>query len=221
MSKNRNKIFSTILFFLIAATVTVVLAKIPTAFKKAPLENPFISASDYSVAVPPAESLSGQITKLTGNVSWKSRTATSESRLTEKTSLVQGSSIHTKDSGLLTVQLSNIATISALPKTNLSFIQTLPQNLVIGQDSGDALYTKSGKSPLSVRSNEILINLNSGKMEVTVSRDSNRIYVDVISGNAQIAYNDRDTISNVVPVEEGYEFIFDEDSRTGRIVPHL
>lgn len=220
MLRNRKEIFIGALLIIITAIFTIILAKIPTAFKKSTLENPLISSSDYSINTPPSESLKGIITQLSGEVSWTSRSATEESTLLKNTEIVQGDMIHTAESGNLTVTFQNVATISALPKTHLGFTQTLPQNLVIQQDSGDVVYSRVSKTPISVRCNEILINLNSGKMEITVNSTYNRIYVDVLQGDGTVAFNDRNIVSQVIQVQNGHELIFDEDTRSADVIPY-
>ncbi|MDO8583236.1 MAG: hypothetical protein Q7R51_01790, partial [bacterium] len=133
----------------------------------------------------------------------------------------QGEAIETKDDGKITVRFPDAYTIDIFPKSKLDFIQTLPSNFVISQEQGISEYTKTGATPLSIRSFHLLIQLNSGYIAITTDKDEKTVSVNVSSGSATLAYNDLQYISNVITIKAGKTFTFDDNTRTARITSNL
>jgi hypothetical protein len=177
------------------------------------------SPSLFSIDNAPATSLRGQILTNSGDVKWQSRTATAPATLKIPISIQQGERLVTGDTGHIKVQFDNIVTLTIFPKSDLSFTQTLPANIVISQDQGQAEYSHLGRStPLSIRSLGLLININTpGDLVVSVSNDGSEVSVRVVAGEARTAYNDSQNISQLVTVSSGQQFTFNDGTREGTL----
>lgn len=212
-------IFIPIALVVAAATVigyrTYQAAQVPPAKKTLP------PTSHFSLAKAPSDSITGIITNLTGKVSWESRTATQSAEITTPYPMIeQGELLTTDKKGKTTVSFPSIGSVTMFPQTTVSFIQTLPLNFVVEQPEGEAAYTKTGVVPISVRSMHLLINQNSGTMDISADKDLERIRISIAEGTATVAYNDLDLVSHVETVEQGTVYVFDDDTRTSIVLPY-
>lgn len=165
---------------------------------------------------PPTESRIGQIETYSGEVKWQSRTATEESQLSQSEEIKQGEKITTGVDGKTTITFDDI-TLTISPKTALSFNQTLPNNFVLTQPSGTIRYQNDSDIPISVRSLHLLTKLGKGNYTIEISDVTGYITVTAETGTAQIGFNDSDTISNVINLDDGQSYVFDNDELTGRL----
>jgi hypothetical protein len=102
--------------------------------------------------------------------------------------------------------------------SHLSIVQTLPSNSTLIQDSGTIFYKKIDSTlPLGVRVLHLLIQQQSGEMEVSVDDQTPIITIKVSSGAITLAFNDTKNISNVVSIDEGNTYTFDDEKREGEI----
>lgn len=215
---------NTLLFvsiFLIVTVATIISFGIYQTNQTPPAKKTLLPASHFSLAKAPSDSLPGTIINLTGKVSWESRTATQAAQITTTyPTIEQGELLTTDKNGETTVNFPTIGSVLIYPKTTLSFIQTLPLNFVVEQPKGEALYTKTGTVPISVRSMHLLINQDSGIMDVFVDKDLERIKISVEKGTATVAYNDPDLVSHVETIEQDTVYVFDDDTRTSIELPY-
>lgn len=178
---------------------------------------PFIKRGSFSLEKAPMESLSGKIATMSGSVKWQSRTSPSPVPINSLRKLMQGEELETKKNGKATVEFDKVGMIKITPDTQLNFVQTLPANFVVEQKKGTAEYIKRGDIPVSITSLDLLINLNSGRSIISVDEGNSQIIISVESGSATVAFNDRDNLTNILTVDEGREYIFNNDSRIGGI----
>ena len=169
----------------------------------------------FSLDTPPSQSLQGAITFLSGEVEWQSRTATEPAKITKPRQVRQGEEIKTLDTGQTTIVFSDIADITVYPKTDINIIQTLPSNILIGQNNGAADYKKLDGNPLTIRSQNLLIKINQGEIMISVDENKPYITVNVITGSVSVAYNDINFITKLIAVSSGENILFRTD--TGRI----
>jgi len=169
----------------------------------------------FSLDTPPSQSLQGAITALSGEVVWQSRTATEPAKITKLRQVRQGEEIKTLDTGQTTIVFSDIADITVYPKTDINIIQTLPSNILIGQNNGAADYKKLDGNPLTIRSQNLLIKINQGEIMISVDENKPYITVNVITGSVSVAYNDINFITKLIAVSSGENILFRTD--TGRI----
>lgn len=178
--------------------------------------NPAIK-SKFSIDNPPSDSLKGKISSLSGTVSFQPRSKDYATLINAPVEILQGEDLNTGGNGSATVIFDRIGEISLLENTQISFIQTLPQNFVISQKQGTATFQKTGNIPFSVRGLDLLINLESGKVSVNVDSDNSIITVDVLEGSVSAAFNDTDNLSNVITIESPRRYIFNNNTKKGRI----
>lgn len=172
----------------------------------------------FSVEKAPSESLKAQIISITGDVLWESRVATQASKLTDAIFLQQGESVETSENGSMTVVMQNAFELTVSKNTKLSFIQTLPENIVFGQSKGKVTYAKINEDPLSVRSLHLLVVSESGTMTVLVNEEDGIVSVSVSAGTAGVAFNDLENIATKVTLEKGQEYLFNDETRVGEIL---
>lgn len=173
-----------------------------------------LAKSSFSLNVAPPKTLKGQLVSLFGNVGWQSRTATDTAKITKPRQIQQGEKIVTEENSSANVLFPDAFSISFYPKTDIDFIQTLPQNIVLGQNSGAATYADLNSTPLSVRTNTLLINIKDGEVVVSDSELFPFVMVSVKSGSITAAYNSKDFVAQVVNVDAGNQLIFDTDTKT-------
>lgn len=171
-------------------------------------------APTFSIDSPPSESLKGEITSQSGNLLWESRTATVPGELKNTRQIQQGEKLITLEKSTATVNFANIGSIIFSEKSDVSFIQTLPINLVVQQNRGTVEYTVNGNTPLSVRIRSALVTTVSGTIKITMTDGESTILISTPSGAAQIGYNDKDYISRVFTLREGQVYEYNSDERT-------
>lgn len=204
------------LFFVIGFATILVSKKYAVAHPA--VTSPLATTTLFSLDIPPSKSQSGEIVSLSGEVEWQSRSATEPAKLTQKQKVLQGEEFWTKESGNLHISFQNILELNVLPNTYVSVIQTLPTNIVLKQEGGEVVYKNSGASPLGIRARHLLIQQESGILNIKMNNTTPTIRVSVQKGSAKIAFNNADFETNVVTLEEGDTYIFNDETRTGRII---
>jgi hypothetical protein len=173
-------------------------------------------STPFSVSTPPTKSKKGQIVHISGDVFWESRTATEPARITSARQLQQGESLYTGPTGLAGISLDESFLFDLAADTKLSLLQTLPEQIVLGQDGGSVTYKNSSDSLLSVRVLPLLVVMKEAEMMVAV--DDGTIAVTVQSGSVQIAFNDLENIVTKVELMKGQKYLFDDETRVGEIL---
>lgn len=152
-----------IIFFLLGA-----IAAMGIFFGK---NEPKFEPTKFSLENAPSESIKGQITNMDGEIWWQGRTATEPAQLKEAIEIQQGEILIASDAGNLTVEFAPAATISLFPETQIEIVQTLPLNLVFNQSQGVGQYQSSGINPVTVRSLNLIINLEDGLLVVDTDEE--------------------------------------------------
>jgi hypothetical protein len=212
-----KNIFIFIAYFVLGIFLIFSLRKISQTINFHELKSPLPQFS-FSLDAPPSESLRGVITSLSGEVGWQSRTATEPAKIFQPVQIQQGEEIKTSETGRVTISFPNVADITISPKTEINIIQTLPTDILIGQNTGTATYQKLGSNPLSIRSQNLLIKINQGEITVSVNENIPHITVDVISGFVTVGYNDINFITKVIEVSSGESLLFRTDTKKANIL---
>jgi len=173
--------------------------------------------SFFSLEKAPTDSLSGEVASISGKVAWQSRIAPVAILINLPTRLSQGEEVDTYNDGNALIGFAKVGTITEASNTQISFIQTLPQNFVVLQKQGVADYLKSGANPLSIVALDLLINIDSGECSIFVDKDNALVTVSVKTGSASAAFNDSDNNTNVVSLTAGQKYVFDDNAITGKI----
>lgn len=215
--KYNIKIVKRVFLFFLSFVVGVIIM-LAYGFTKLPQKNLQTKSvlsvtTKFSFQNAPMNTLIGNISSMSGTVEWESRTATQPAILNAPRQIQQGEEIITQDSGRAVVRFVDVFSAAISSKTDLNFIQTLPADIVINQTRGTAEYTKTGNIPLSIRSFDLLININNGDTTITSDTKKRVITVSINSGSITVAYNDLQNISKVITVTEGKQFVFNNNAR--------
>lgn len=172
----------------------------------------------FSIQEPPSNALQGTMRDMDGDVLLQSRTATEPALLTSPVPVRQGELIRTAENGSVTVLFPGACSIDIGTDAIVDIIQTLPGHIVFRQDQGTVLYNAAPDCPLSVRTRRLLTVIREGTIAVNLSADSDLVSIRVRKGVAEVAYNDVNNVSTVIPVREGERFLFDNGERQGEVV---
>lgn len=167
--------------------------------------------NDFSIELPPTDSIKGNIISSSGEIYWISRIATDEAKLTTKT-LQQGESIRTAKDGSLTIEFPTQAQIQVNNETQIDFAQTLPVSFLINIASGSANVKKLEK-PVSIRAMHLLIRQNSGELEIGVDSENALINLNIKSGSITTSYNDLNLVTHTNDFNVG-KVIFNNATRS-------
>jgi len=171
----------------------------------------------FSLENAPSESLSGSIATMSGKVNWQSRTATKFALVKLNQKIQQGEELNTGNNGKVGVKIQNNALVLLQPNTHISIIQLLPINFVFAQDKGEAEYANTIQTPISVRSLDLLSVITKGKAIITVDQKKQIVTVAVVQGSVKEAYQDLQQTNNVMNLNQGQTFVFDETNKIGTI----
>lgn len=214
------KYFSIIVFVVILAFIASYIVLKNTNKKSTPtpvvMITPMATASgpNFSLENAPSESLRGQITAMTGNIDWQGRIATEAARITSPISVQQGENLITEAGASMSLSFPNVCDVNISQKTEVDVIQTLPADLVFSQNSGSAEYVKTGDSPVSVRTLNLLTEVGEDSI-ITINPKKPIISLSVKSGSATVAYNDLKYNSHEVTIIAGHTYTFNSGTRRG------
>lgn len=196
----------------------ILYKKYTVATKIAAVQSPLAKTKVFSLDTPPAQSLRGTILAMQGVLEWQSRSATEPAKLISNGQVLQGEEYWTKENSSLHILFINAVDISIRAKTHVNFIQTLPTNFAISQDSGEVVYKKLGTVPVSMRALRLLVTQTSGTVDISIDDEQPIVLLRVLMGSVTLAFNDSDNVSNVITVDEGSTYRFNTEERTGRIL---
>ncbi len=174
--------------------------------------------SSFSLEKAPSESLKAQISAISGKILYQSRVATEPVEVKSLDVIQQGEKIVTDQTGEVKARIPGQLSVSLSPKSDLEFTQTLPQNIVLSQDKGQVEYLRTGQDPVSIRSNDLLVEMDGSDLIISINDGQSRISVESLKGNTKIGYNDANEVSTVKNLSEGDTLIFNEDTKTARII---
>jgi hypothetical protein len=171
----------------------------------------------FSLEKAPSESLQGSIATVSGSVIWLSRTAAKPVKLTSLRSIQQGEELSTGSNGQAVIKIQNDTSLLLLQNTHVSIIQLLPENFVFVQDKGSVRYENTIQVPVSVKSFGLITLITKGIVTVTVDPKNQKVTVAVVKGIIKEAYEDAQNTSNVLTVNAGQTFVYDETNKIGSI----
>jgi hypothetical protein len=188
--------------------------KLESAVKLTPQPSQVFS---FDPEKPPKDSLVGSILSFNGEVKWKGRVATEAAEINAPINIQQGEELETGEGGKVIVEFPQVLQLTMLEKSHINFAQTLPVNLVVVQSQGAVEYHNLGIKIFSVRVLHLLVEQGQGDMVVSINEDQPLVTVTVNKGAAKLAFNDKDNLTNVVELEAGERFIFNDEERTGSL----
>jgi len=169
----------------------------------------------FSISPAPKESIVGTIASASGQILWQSRVADEPEATKEIKKIRQAELLATGKDGQATVVFSDDLNIKLDKESEIEFLQTLPLNFVFRQNKGEILYEKTGDIPLSVRSFHLLISIENGIVLISTDEKNHEIIILAKSAKAKIAYNDINYQTQIIKLNEGEKFTFNDDSRIG------
>jgi hypothetical protein len=169
----------------------------------------------FSLENAPSDSIRGQITNMSGDIWRQSRTATEPAKLTEAVPIQQGEVLIASVSGKISVNFDPAVKLTLFPDTRVEIVQTLPLNLVFNQTRGVGQYLVTGQAPLTVRSLNLIVNLDDGLLVVDTDEEAGAIILGLKTGRAKVGYNSPGLESRVWELEPGDVFEFDSNEHLG------
>lgn len=220
MKKHINSIFLFLIPLFLSCGLVFAYFKIVRSISEIRLPNlPSISIADliklsrFSLEKAPSQSLVGKVSSMSGEVKYASRMATESAHISVAPDQVQqGESFSTGEGGSISIVFDQVVSVDIGSNSIVDIIQTLPKDLVFNQPYGTAIYSKTGNSPVSVRSKHLLVEDN-GTIELSVSEQDPVVRLAVKSGSAIAAYNDASNISRVYSIDAGQTLVFNDSTR--------
>lgn len=168
----------------------------------------------FSLEHAPSNSLTGNVTNISGSVVFLSRTAIQGKLITKPTQIQQGEDVNTLGNGEATINFANIASITLSPNTQIAIIQALPAGLVVQQKQGTAVYSKTGTSaPINIRAFDLLIDIRQGSSKVLADQNTSSVEISVLKGYSVSAFEDLQNNSKVNTIQEGHKLFFNNDTK--------
>ncbi|MCL4374775.1 hypothetical protein M1523_02845 [Patescibacteria group bacterium] len=176
-----------------------------------------VDQTSFSVAQPPLDAVKAKLTSLSGEVAWQSRVATQPARLRSGRVIQQGETLMTGKVGQATVVFPTQGKLALADNAKVEFVQTLPARFVFDQSAGGIDYRNEDKAPWSVKTMRLVTVIGTGETRLAIDPDTGIIAVTVIKGEVRVGYNDRDLNSQVISLQPGERFVFDNDRREGAV----
>ncbi len=183
--------------------------------KNSIVPQPPTSQLNFNIAVPPKNSLVGQLEAMSGEVYWQSRVATEPAQLSNTRPIQQGENLMTGENGQGAVTFSQRGSLQLSRSSAIELIQTLPGKFVFNQLAGTVDYYNNETGVWSVRVLHLLIIINQGEVRVAIDKDTGMVTATVVKGTARIGYNDREYNSQVMNLKADERFVFNDHSRDG------
>lgn len=144
---------------------------------------------NFSIETPPRLSLKGKVASLSSNVFYISRSSSQEQIFNPDQQVLQGETIISSNSANIQFSFYQDNLVKLSEKTSLEIIQSLPNNIVYKQISGNAYY-KISNQKTSVIITPLLLFSDSGEFTISIDDKRKILKVTVSQGEITIAFND-------------------------------
>ncbi len=209
-----------LLLFLIFLFIGIVLGSSYYVWKSNQTNNNIVRVKKeprFSINNAPKNSEKGTIQSMIGTIKWESRIATQASQITKPVPIQQGEAVITGEDASAVIYYQSGLTISLTPNAHLSFVQMLPTNFVLNQLKGTIEYQKDNSIPLAIRSLHLLTQISDGDVLIAVDPATASVSITVTQGSVKLAFNDSQKISNVINLNTGDQYLFDDEKRQGNL----
>jgi len=209
-----------LLIFLIFLFIGIILGSIFYVWKSNQTNNDIERVKKeprFSIEKAPKNSEKGTIQSMTGTIKWQSRIATEAAQITKPIPIQQGEELMSGEDGSAVINYLTGLTISLFSNSHISAIQTLPTNFVFNQINGTVEYQKNNPIPMAIRSLHLLTQMDNGDIQIVIDEKTARVDIAVKRGSARIVFNDLKNLSNVLSLQQGYRYQFDDEKRQGNI----
>jgi hypothetical protein len=171
----------------------------------------------FSIESPPKQSQKGVVASMSGQILWQSRIAAEPAEIKDLKQVQQAELLATGKESNISINFKDVVTITLSSESEIEFVQTLPINFVFRQNKGEINYLKKGMIPLSIRSFHLLMTFSDGEYLLNTNFDDHTLELTVKKGLVKAAYNNIQYETQTADIKEGEKFIFEDDSRTGKI----
>lgn len=212
---------SVFLFF----TAIVISFSAAYIFVKQPVKTTIITHKKDSISIQndffsldeaPSTSLRGSLSKVAGEVNLQTRLATEPAALSSAKRIQQGEALVTGEDGSLVVTFSDKVAMNISAGSNVDFVQTLPEHIVVIQREGSVEYKTEPEALVSVRSMHLVADIASGS-DITLEKDAELLTFTVEKGSVIVAYNNLDNVTTKEMIAEGETYVFNDDTREGEV----
>ncbi len=213
-----NNLLIVFIFFLIGIGMIIGSSYLKTVKPVTTVfHSPVGSEKQFNLDNPPKNSQKGIIQTLSGKVEFESRVATQPAIINNPIPIQQGERILTKENGNVTLAFNDIGYLTIKPNSELMIIQTLPDHFVFQQPKGKIDFINDKDSSLSIRVFHTLTKLTAASATISIDEDTGIITFTVNQGKATIAYNNAENVTTVINLEEGEQYIYNDEDREGEI----
>lgn len=170
----------------------------------------FIPRQTHLELQPPATALTGTLAWKEGDVLKTLRDADDFTPATASGTVLQGETIATKK-GKALVTLQDAGTVSLMDASEVSFVNLVPDALLLRQKSGTVSYEVNSLAPFSIRILHTLVTIN-GDASITLGETA--ITLRITKGTAKLALVDADNNTQIWDLVQGDRALIDDDART-------
>jgi len=209
-----------ILIFLIFLFIGIVLGSICYVWKSNQTNSDIERVKKeprFSIEKAPTNSEKGTIQSMAGTIKWQSRIATEAAQIAKPVPIQQGEELLSGEDGSAVINYLTGLAISLSPNSHISVIQTLPTNFVFKQIEGTIDYQKNNRIPVAIRSLHLLTQMDNGDIQIVVDEKTAHVGIAIKQGSARVAFNDSKNLSNVLNLQQGDLYQFDDEKRQGNI----
>ncbi|HYD34620.1 MAG TPA: hypothetical protein VD999_00990 [Vitreimonas sp.] len=149
---------------------------------------PFTPTTPTFQLVPPAHSLTAQLTTLTGEPLKEPRDTTDKLPVTLNETLLEGETLFTDATSSATVHFPQFATIALDANSQIVLSDAQPEHFLITHRDGLIKYQAHHPSQtLSIRASSVLIALTSGEAALAIDHTRRTVTLQLLTGTAKLA----------------------------------
>lgn len=173
----------------------------------------FVRQPSTFTLAPPSRALSGVLGKTEGTVKILLRENNDFVEASPAAMILQGESLATDVRSEASVSIGNALTLSMGPIAEVTFVNLIPDSMVLRQKSGKVTYDLADNSqPVSVRALRALVSIASGSAVINIIDTD--MSVQIKSGAAKLALVDTDNNTHVWELTERDRATIDDATRT-------
>lgn len=173
---------------------------------------PFVAQNSHFVLSPPAEAIEGNLVQVQGRVELLGRDNEDWKVVNPGEKLLQGESLATKELSYAKVEFPQFYQLDLYEEGNIDLVNLIPENFLINQTSGVVAYRQlQEQRPVNVRALHALLTIYGGETEVDIQTEE--ININVLSGKGKLVMVDLDNQTQVWELTEGQEVLIDDRER--------
>lgn len=165
---------------------------------------------------PPSEALKGKLLLTEGKVKKEPREKDEFEEVSLKEEILQGEKLVTGEKSQAIVEFPDFLRVDLDSNVEIGFINLIPANFLVSQSSGSVTYKLlQNDAPINVRSLHALLTINSGESEVTVKDEE--VIIKILSGKTKLALVDLENETHIWKLEKGQQVLINDIERRVKI----